>query len=55
VLVSFWKLPKSDNGKDLNRVWLSKEEIAQGGELTIEASSTPTQYGADNIWISSVD
>lgn len=43
------------NGKDLNRVWLSKEEIAQGGELKLEASSTPTQYGADNIWISSVD
>lgn len=43
------------NGEELGRLWLRKDEIAGGGELVIEASAEPTQYGADNIWISSID
>ncbi|MHC8947720.1 glycoside hydrolase domain-containing protein [Sphingobacterium hungaricum] len=42
------------NGKDLGRVWVKREELAKGGELIIEASPQPTDYGADSIWISSM-
>lgn len=40
------------NGKDLNRIWLTREELKAGGALVIEASRTPTTYGADSIWTS---
>lgn len=42
------------NGKDLGRVWLNKDEIARGGELVIDASAQPTQYGADNVLVSAI-
>jgi putative alpha-1,2-mannosidase len=40
------------NGKDINRLWLSHEELRQGGRLEIEASAQPSPYGMDNIWVS---
>lgn len=43
------------NGKDLGRVWLRKEELAEGGLLEIHASRQPTSYGMDSIWVSSMD
>ncbi len=43
------------NGKDLGRVWLRKDELANGGLLEIEASPQPTHYGMDNIWVSAID
>lgn len=40
------------NGKDIKRLWLSHEEISGGGLLEIDASSEPSGYGSENIWIS---
>ncbi|TDE15663.1 glycoside hydrolase domain-containing protein [Dyadobacter psychrotolerans] len=40
------------NGKDLNRIWLTHQEIMTGGKLVIEATDKPTSYGSDTIWIS---
>ncbi|PMD97337.1 alpha-mannosidase [Siphonobacter sp. BAB-5405] len=40
------------NGKDLQRLWLTHEELSGGGKLVIEASDKPTTYGTGNIWIS---
>lgn len=43
------------NGKDINRVWLRHEEIANGGRLEIDAGPEPSSYGADTMWISTID
>ncbi|WP_126973287.1 glycoside hydrolase domain-containing protein [Gynurincola endophyticus] len=40
------------NGKDLGRIWITRDEIRKGGTLVITASAVPTAYGKDNIWIS---
>jgi putative alpha-1,2-mannosidase len=44
------------NGKDLNRNWLTHQEIMAGGTLTITASDKPNkQFGIANQWISDID
>lgn len=40
------------NGKTLNRVWVTREELANGGELLITTSAEPTEFGFDQSWIS---
>ena len=35
------------NGNDLNRTYITHQEIMQGGELVFELSETPTNWGAD--------
>ncbi len=42
------------NGKDLGRVWISRQEIARGGTLEIKTSKDPTQYGAEQPYITSL-
>lgn len=42
------------NGKDLGRTWITRQELAAGGTLEIEASAEPTTYGQDNRYISEV-
>lgn len=42
------------NGKPLNRLWLTHDEIRSGGELTIEAAAEPQNYGAGDIWTSGI-
>jgi putative alpha-1,2-mannosidase len=39
------------NGKDLNRTWVSHNEINNGGVLEIVASAVPSNYGAANLFI----
>jgi putative alpha-1,2-mannosidase len=42
------------NGKDLERNWLTQEEIQAGGILILETSAEPNkQWGINNQWISS--
>ncbi len=44
------------NGKNLNRNWLTQEEIMAGGKLVITASNTPEKsWGAQNRWIPGMD
>ncbi|WP_442588985.1 glycoside hydrolase domain-containing protein [Pedobacter sp. AW31-3R] len=41
------------NGRLLDRLWLSHEELMKGGELVITASDVPNKVlGINNIWIS---
>lgn len=43
------------NGKDLERNWLTQEEIHGGGILILETSAEPNkQWGINNQWISTV-
>ena len=42
------------NGRDIDRLWIQREELANGGVLEIEASENPSDYGADTMWISSL-
>ena len=43
------------NGKDLERNWLTQEEIQAGGILILETSKVPNkQWGIKNQWISTV-
>ncbi|WP_211320042.1 glycoside hydrolase domain-containing protein [Dyadobacter jejuensis] len=39
------------NGKDLNRLWLTHQELVSGGKLVIEASAKPSTYGSENRWL----
>ncbi|GHE29655.1 alpha-1,2-mannosidase [Sphingobacterium griseoflavum] len=43
------------NGKDLNRLWLTHDEIAKGGHLEIDATEQPSEYGQDTIWIADLE
>lgn len=42
------------NGKKLDRLWLTHDEISKGGKLTINAAAEPSSYGTQNIWVSSL-
>jgi putative alpha-1,2-mannosidase len=44
------------NGEELNRNWLTHEELTQGGKLIIETGSEPNKiWGVENQWISSFE
>jgi len=43
------------NGKNINRLWLTHDELAKGGVLEIEASPTPSDYGKDTMWVSEME
>ncbi|MCD0488197.1 glycoside hydrolase family 92 protein [Pedobacter sp. MC2016-14] len=44
------------NGKVLDRLWITHEEIIKGGELIITASDKPvTTLGIENLWISDMN
>jgi len=44
------------NGKDLNRNWLTQDELTDGGELIIETSENPNKnWGTTNQWISKIN
>jgi len=40
------------NGKKLDRLWITHEEVMKGGELVITASPEPVKdFGINNLWI----
>lgn len=39
------------NGKSIDRLWLTHDELSAGGTLIITAADKPIDYGADNKWI----
>ena len=43
------------NGKVLDRLWITHDEIMKGGELVITASDKPTDFGVKNLWISDMN
>ncbi|RQO74494.1 alpha-mannosidase [Pedobacter sp. KBW06] len=44
------------NGKELNRTWLTHDEIQKGGSLVIRASkSHEANFGAGNLWVSDIE
>lgn len=44
------------NGKELNRNWLTQDELTAGGELSIETSEKPNKnWGTTDQWISGVN
>ena len=42
------------NGKEINRNYITQEEIVKGGDLVIVASSTPLDSPTKELWISEV-
>lgn len=40
------------NGKSLDRIWLTHDEVSKGGKLEIQTSDVPSSFGTKNIWIS---
>lgn len=52
--VYVWKVML--NGKKLNRLWITHEEIMKGGELVITASDKPAEsFGIQDQWISDLN
>jgi len=44
------------NGKIINRLWITHEEIMNGGKLIIEAAAEPNKtLGINNRWVSELD
>jgi len=43
------------NGNKLDRLWIRHDEIQRGGILEIEASSLPSDFGSENMWISKLN
>ena len=42
------------NGKEINRNYLTQDEIVNGGQLLIVASSTPVDSPNKELWVSEV-
>ncbi|MDO7742582.1 MAG: glycoside hydrolase family 92 protein, partial [Pedobacter sp.] len=52
--VYVWKVTL--NGKVINRLWITHEEIMNGGKLVIEAAAEPNKtLGINNKWVSELD
>ena len=52
--VYVWKVTL--NGKVINRLWITHEEIMNGGKLVIEAAAEPNKtLGINNKWVSGLD
>ena len=52
--VYVWKVTL--NGKVINRLWITHEEIVNGGKLVIEAAAEPNKsLGINNRWVAELD